>query len=95
MAACQASGLWGKHCDGSGGCDVGADRHLDITFGLQVVESSSLYPYFLEKRLAIPTSLFFHLSDSAVVHSLCRVWYAYQYKLTDKFSTNPTSGGSL
>ena len=40
----------------------GADRHLDITFGLQVVESSSLVDsYFLEKRLAIPTSPFFHL----------------------------------
>ena len=32
----------------------GADRHLDI--GLQVVV---LFPYFLEKRLAIPTSPFF------------------------------------
>ena len=42
--------------------DVGssADRHLDITFGLQVVESSPLFPYFLEKRLTIPTSPFFH-----------------------------------
>ena len=34
------------------------DRHLDI--GLQVVEANPLFPYFLEKRLAIPTS-FFHL----------------------------------
>ena len=32
----------------------GADRHLDI--GLQVVEAHPLFPYFLEKRLAIPTS---------------------------------------
>ena len=37
----------------------GADRHLDITYGLQLVESSSIVPYFLEKRLIIPTSLFF------------------------------------
>ena len=46
---------------GSEGRDVapGADRHLDITFGLQVVERYSLFPYFLEKHLAIPTSPFF------------------------------------
>ena len=50
LVACS----WGKWC-----MDVapGADRHLDITFGLQVAESSSLY--FLEKRVAIPTSTFF------------------------------------
>ena len=35
----------------------GADRHLDI--GLQVVEAHPLFPYVLEKRLAIPTSPFF------------------------------------
>ena len=35
----------------------GADRHLDI--GLQVVVAHPLFPYFLEKRLAIPTSPFF------------------------------------
>ena len=35
----------------------GADRHLDI--GLQVVEAHPWFPYFLEKRLAIPTSTFF------------------------------------
>ena len=44
----------------SWGSDVGivasgADRHLDITFGLQVVESHPLFPYLLEKHLAIPT----------------------------------------
>ena len=32
---------------------TGADRHLDI--GLQVVEAHPLFPYFLEKHLAIPT----------------------------------------
>ena len=37
----------------------GTDRHLDITFGLQLVESSSLFPYFLEKFLTIPTFPFF------------------------------------
>ena len=35
----------------------GADRHLDR--GLQVVEAHPLFPYFLEKCLAIPTSPFF------------------------------------
>ena len=29
----------------------GADRHLDITFGLQVVETLSLFLNFLEKHL--------------------------------------------
>ena len=28
--------------------------HLDITFRLQLVESSPLFPYFLEKHLTIP-----------------------------------------
>ena len=37
----------------------GTDRHLDI--GLQVVEVHPLFPYFLEKRSAIPTSPFFIL----------------------------------
>ena len=37
----------------------GAYRHLDITVGLQVVEAHPLFPYFLEKPLAIPTSPFF------------------------------------
>ena len=39
----------------------GADRHLDITFGLQVVEISSLVSVLLREVLAIPTSPFFHL----------------------------------
>ena len=34
----------------------GADRHLDM--GLQVVEAHPVFPYFLQKRLAIPTSGF-------------------------------------
>ena len=29
--------------------------------GLQVVEAHPLFPYFLEKHLAFPTSPFFHL----------------------------------
>ena len=40
----------------------GADRHLDI--GLQVVEGHPLFPYFLEKCLAIPTSPFFIYSNN-------------------------------
>ena len=38
----------------------GAERHLDITF-IQIVGSLKghpVFPYFLEKRLAIPTSSF-------------------------------------
>ena len=38
----------------------GAYRHLYI--GLQVVEAHPLFPYFLEKRSAIPTSPFFSTS---------------------------------
>ena len=36
----------------------GADRHLDITFGLQVVESSSLVSILFREVLTIPTSPF-------------------------------------
>ena len=42
---------------GGGGVASGADRHVGI--GLQVVEAHPLFPYFLEKRFAIPTSPFF------------------------------------
>ena len=34
----------------------GVDRHLNIIFGLQHLKSDPLFPYFLEKRLAIPTT---------------------------------------
>ena len=37
----------------------GADRHLDKTFGLQVVESFSFVYLLLEKLLTIPTSSVF------------------------------------
>ena len=37
----------------------GADRHLDITFGVQVVESSDLVAILFREVLAIPTSSFF------------------------------------
>ena len=46
----------------------GADRHLDI--GLQVVEGHLLFPYFLEKRLAIPTSPFSFTSNGFSVTGL-------------------------
>ena len=39
-------------------CSTCADRHLDITFVLQVVP---LFPYFINKCLAIPTFPFFHI----------------------------------
>ena len=41
----------------------GIDRHSDITFGLHVVDSSSLVSILLEKRLAIPTSPFFSFTS--------------------------------
>ena len=45
------------------------DRYLDI--GLQVVEAHPLFPYILEKRLAIPTSpLFSFTSNGFSVTSL-------------------------
>ena len=40
----------------------GSDRHLDITFGLHLyLIAHPLFPYLLEKHLAIPISPFFHL----------------------------------
>ena len=48
-----------------------------ITFGLQVVEWSPLFPYILEKRLANPTPLFFKFTSKCFLllseHTLCRV----------------------
>ena len=35
------------------------DVASDLDTGLQIVEAHPLFPYFLEKRLAIPTSPFF------------------------------------
>ena len=39
----------------------GADRHLDITFGLQLVESSSLVSVLFRKAFNHPYISFFHL----------------------------------
>ena len=39
----------------------GADRHLDITFGLQVVESSSLVSVLFREALSLPYISVFHL----------------------------------
>ena len=39
----------------------GADRHLDITFGLQVVESSSLVSVLFREVFSHPYISFFHL----------------------------------
>ena len=38
---------------------LGADRHLDITFGLQVVETLSLFLNFLEKHRVTAVEFFF------------------------------------
>ena len=42
--------------------------HLDI--GLQIVETHHLFPYFLEKHLAIPTTSFFSFTSK---------WFAVIY----------------
>ena len=39
----------------------GADRHLDITFGLQVVESLSLVSVLFREAFSHPYISFFHL----------------------------------
>ena len=39
----------------------GADRHLDITFGLQLVESSSLVSVLFREAFNHPYISFFHL----------------------------------
>ena len=39
----------------------GTDRHLDITFGLQVVESSSLVSILFREAFRHPYFSFFHL----------------------------------
>ena len=39
----------------------GTDRHLDITFGLQVVESSSLVSVLFREEFNHPYISFFHL----------------------------------
>ena len=63
----------------SSGSDVGdvasgADRHVDM--GLQVVEAHPLFPYFLEKRLAILTSPFFHLLVNVFSVTCFRTFFA-------------------
>ena len=62
----------------------GTDRHLDV--GLQVVEAHPLFPYFLEKRLAIPTSPFFHL----LVNGFSVIYIVDQKKIESYFSDRLT-----
>ena len=47
----------------------GADRHVVI--GLQVVDALPLFPFFLEKRLAIPISFFYLLINGFSVTCFC------------------------
>ena len=44
----------------------GVDRHLDITFGLQVVESSSLVSVLFREAFNHPYISFFHLLVNGV-----------------------------
>ena len=84
----------------------GADRHLDIlTFGLQVVESSSLVSVLFREAFSNPYISFFHLlvngfsvireySSTLFVGLACAVSPTNtNFRLT--FFTNPTSGSSL
>ena len=48
-------------CSGILGPPSGADRHLDITFGLQVVENFSLVSVVFREALNHPYISFFHL----------------------------------
>ena len=43
------------------GCSIGADRYLDITFGLQIVESSSLVSVLFREVFNHFYISFFHL----------------------------------
>ena len=43
----------------------GADRHLDIIFGMQVVESSSLVSVLFREALSHPYISFYHLLVNA------------------------------
>ena len=42
----------------------GADRHFDITFGLQVVQSSSFVSVLLRKVFNYPNIFFFYLLEN-------------------------------
>ena len=42
----------------------GADSHLDISFGLQVVESSSLVSVLVREAFSHPYIFFFHLLEN-------------------------------
>ena len=56
----------------------GADRHLDITFGVHLVESSSLLSVLFREHLTIPTT-FFHLlvNGFSVTCSVLFSWTPY------------------
>ena len=55
----------------------GADGHLDITFGLQVVESSSLVSVLFREAFSHPYISFFHLLIIIIKHFFRRVFSEY------------------
>ena len=59
------------------------DRHLDITFGLQVVDSSSLVSILFREAFSHPYISFFHLLVNGFL--LCNIGLAL--KLDDFFTT--------
>ena len=53
----------------------GADRHLDTTFGLQVVESSSLVSVLFREVFSHPYISFFHLLVNGVSVNWCHTFF--------------------
>ena len=54
----------------------GADRHLDITLGLQVVESSSLVYVLYREAFSHPYISFFHLLVNCFSFTCFRTFFA-------------------
>ena len=48
------------------GCNIRTDRHLDITFGMQEVEGSSLVPILFREAFSHHYISFFHLLVNVV-----------------------------
>ena len=55
----------------------GADRHLDITFGLQLVDSSSLDSVLFREVFNHPYISFYHLLVNG-----CSVIYVHTFKIS-------------
>ena len=54
----------------------GADRHLDITFGLQLVESSSLVSVLIREAFNYPYISIFHILVNGFSVTCFRTFFA-------------------